>query len=64
MFVLMPFFATLAAILPILRTARFAAGMATYLPYAILGFVPLLVFDYLQSHPNRSEPGTMIRNPD
>ncbi len=50
MFILMPFFAALAAVSPILRTERFGAGVATYLPYAVLGFVPLFLFDYLQSH--------------
>jgi hypothetical protein len=50
MFVLMPYFAALAAVMPIVLTGRFGAGIATYLPYAVLGFVPLLMFDWLQSH--------------
>jgi hypothetical protein len=50
MFILSPFFVALAASYPILRTERFGAGMAAYLPYALLGFIPLYIFDYLQSH--------------
>jgi hypothetical protein len=50
MFVLMPFFAGLATVMPIARIRRFGAGVAAYLPWAVLGFVPLLVFDWMQSH--------------
>ncbi len=50
MFVLMPCFAAFAAIMPLVLTGRFGAGTATYLPYAVIGFVPLYVFDWLQSH--------------
>lgn len=49
MFILMPSFAALAAVVPILKLERFGAGMATYLPYALLGFGPLFYFDWLQS---------------
>jgi hypothetical protein len=50
MFILMPYFAALVATIPVLRMGRFGAGMVTYLPYAVLGFVPLLYFDWLQSY--------------
>ena len=50
MFVLMPAFAALAATYPIVRVGRFGTGALTYVPYAVLGFVPLLLFDWLQSH--------------
>jgi len=50
MFILMPYFAALAATLPLLRVGRFGAGLVTYLPYAVLGFAPLFYFDWLQSH--------------
>ncbi len=50
MFILMPYFAAIAATLPIVFLGRFGAGLATYLPYAVLGFAPLFYFDWLQSH--------------
>ncbi len=50
MFILMPYFVGLAATMPILKIRRFGAGIGTYIPYAVLGFVPLLVFDWMQSH--------------
>jgi hypothetical protein len=50
MFILMPYFASLAVVMPFLRAPRFGVGAATYLPYAVLGFIPLFIFDYLQSH--------------
>jgi hypothetical protein len=50
MFLLVPYFAALAATLPVLRVGRFGAGLVTYLPYAVLGFAPLFYFDWLQSH--------------
>ncbi len=49
MFILMPGFAALAAVMPILKLDRFGAGLVTYLPYALLGFAPLFYFDWLQS---------------
>ena len=50
MFILMPYFAGLAATMPILKIRRFGAGIGTYIPYAVLGFVPLFMFDWMQSH--------------
>jgi hypothetical protein len=50
MFVLMPAFAACAATYPLLRVRRFGTGVLTYAPYAVIGFVPLLVFDWLQDH--------------
>ncbi len=50
MFVLMPAFAAFAATYPILKIGRFGTGALTYLPYTVIGFVPLLVFDWLQDH--------------
>jgi hypothetical protein len=50
MFVLVPAFAAMAATYPILRVGRFGTGVLTYLPYAVIGFVPLLLFDWLQDH--------------
>lgn len=50
MFILAPYFVGLAATMPILKARRFGAGIGTYIPYAVLGFVPLLVFDWMQSH--------------
>jgi hypothetical protein len=50
MFVLMPAFAAMAATYPILRVGRFGTGVLTYVPYAVIGFVPLLLFDWLQDH--------------
>ncbi len=50
MFVLMPAFAAMAATYPILRVGRFGTGVLAYVPYAVIGFVPLLVFDLLQNH--------------
>ncbi len=50
MFVLMSAFAAFAATYPILRVDRFGTGVLTYLPYTVIGFVPLLVFDWLQDH--------------
>jgi hypothetical protein len=49
MFILVPYFAALAASVPVLQTGRFGAGIVTYLPYAVIGFVPLFYFDWLQS---------------
>ncbi len=49
-FVLMPAFAAFAATYPILRVRRFGTGVLTYLPYTVIGFVPLLLFDWLQDH--------------
>jgi len=49
MFVLMPYFAAIAACMPIVKVRRFGAGILTFIPYAVLGFVPLLYFDWLQS---------------
>ena len=49
MFILMPYFAALAATMPVLQVGRFGAGIVTYLPYAVLGFAPLFYFDWLQS---------------
>lgn len=50
MFIIMPFFAALAAVAPVVLTRRFWAATIAYLPYALLGVVPLFIFDYLQSH--------------
>ncbi|OHD73446.1 MAG: hypothetical protein A2177_04895 [Spirochaetes bacterium RBG_13_68_11] len=50
MFVLMPAFAAMAATYPILRVGRFGTGVLVYVPYAVIGFVPLLLFDWLQDH--------------
>jgi hypothetical protein len=50
MFILAPYFAGLAAAMPILKVRRFGAGIGTYVPYALLGFVPLFIFDWAQSH--------------
>ena len=50
MFVLMPYFAAIAATVPIVRSGRFGAGLVAFIPYAVLGFVPLYVFDWAQSH--------------
>ncbi len=50
MFILMPYFAALAVVLPVVRTRRFGAATVAYLPYAALGAVPLYIFDYAQSH--------------
>ena len=41
MFVLMPAFAAMAATYPILRVGRFGTGVLAYVPYAVIGFVPL-----------------------
>ncbi len=49
MFILMPSFAALAAVMPILKLERFGTGLVTYLPYALLGFAPLFYFDWLQN---------------
>lgn len=50
MFILMPYFVGLAATMPILKVRRFGVGIGTFIPYAVLGFAPLLVFDWVQSH--------------
>jgi hypothetical protein len=48
MFLLMPYFAALAATIPILIVKRFGTGLLTFLPYVLIGFYPLYYFDWLQ----------------
>jgi len=50
MFVLVPAFAAMAATYPVIKVGRFGTGVLTYVPYAVIGFVPLLLFDWLQDH--------------
>ncbi|MFH0989616.1 MAG: hypothetical protein V1799_06320 [bacterium] len=49
MFILMPYFAALAATYPVLVLNRFGAGVGVYVPYVVIGFVPLYYYDWLQS---------------
>jgi hypothetical protein len=50
MFVLMPYFAALAAVMPVVSLRRFGATIGAYVPYTVLGFFPLFFFDWQQSH--------------
>ncbi len=50
MFVLIPYFGALAALIPVTRLRRFGAVIGTYIPYTVLGFFPLFFFDWQQSH--------------
>jgi hypothetical protein len=50
MFILMPYFAAIAATIPVIKVGRIGAGIGAFVPYAVLGFVPLFYFDWLQSH--------------
>jgi hypothetical protein len=49
MFILMPFFAGLAALMPAVRLRSFGVTVGTYIPYSLIGFFPLYFFDYVQS---------------
>lgn len=49
MFILVPYFAALAATYPLLALDRFGVGILVFIPYAVLGFPPLYFFDWLQS---------------
>ena len=49
MFILLPYFAAITAVVPAITVNRFGTGMATFLPYVLLGFFPLYYFDWLQS---------------
>ena len=49
MFILVPYFAALAVAYPLLAANRFGAGILTYLPYAVIGFAPLYLFDWQES---------------
>lgn len=49
MFILMPYFAAIAVVYPLLAANRFGTGILVFLPYAVVGFFPLYYFDYLQS---------------
>lgn len=49
MFILVPYFAAIAAVYPVLAVNRFGTGILVYLPYALIGFFPLYYFDWLQS---------------
>jgi hypothetical protein len=50
MFVLMPYFASLAVTIPFLKVNRFGTGLGVYIPYVVIGFFPLFFFDWLQDH--------------
>jgi hypothetical protein len=50
MFILMPYFAALAAVTPVARLRRFGAALGAYVPYTVIGFFPLFFFDWLQTH--------------
>lgn len=49
MFILMPYFAALAVTYPVLVLNRFGTGIAVYIPYVVIGFLPLYYFDWLQN---------------
>jgi hypothetical protein len=49
MFILMPYFAALVATYPILILNRFGTGVAVYVPYVVIGFLPLYYFDWVQN---------------
>jgi hypothetical protein len=46
MFIIPAYFMVLAVAIPILRLQRFGAGMAVFLPYAVLGFFPTWYFEW------------------
>jgi hypothetical protein len=48
MFILVAYFAAIAGTYPVLAVNRAGTGLAVMLPYAIIGFLPLYYFDYLQ----------------
>jgi hypothetical protein len=50
MFILMPYFASLAVTIPLLVVKRFGTGVGVFIPYVVLGFFPLYFFDWLQNH--------------
>jgi len=48
MFILMPYFAAMAATIPVIKVKRFGTGICTFLPYVLIGFYPLYYFDWVQ----------------
>ncbi len=48
MFILMPYLSAVPAVIPVLVVRRAGTGMATFLPYVLIGFFPMYVFDWLQ----------------
>ncbi len=50
MFVLMPYFASLAVTIPLLKVNRFGVGLAAYIPYVVIGFFPMYFSDWLKDH--------------
>jgi hypothetical protein len=49
MFVAMPYFVSLAALMPAVKLKRFGSTIGAYIPYTVLGFFPLFYFDWLVS---------------
>lgn len=48
MFILMPYFAAIATTYPVLALNRFGTGVWVHIPYMVIGFAPLYLFDWLQ----------------
>jgi len=50
MFILVPYFAAICGVFPVLALNRMGTGVLVFVPYALIGFAPLYYFDYLQTH--------------
>jgi hypothetical protein len=48
MFILIPYFTSLAAVMPAVKVKRFGAITGAFIPYFALGFIPLYYYDWLQ----------------
>ncbi len=50
MFVIPAYFIVLLVVFPIVKTGRFWAGTAVFLPYAVVGFFPTYYFEWMTGH--------------
>jgi len=50
MFVIPAYFIVLLVVFPIVKTGRFWAGTALFLPYTVLGFFPTYYFEWMTGH--------------
>jgi hypothetical protein len=49
MFILIPYFAAIAATIPVLKVRRVGTGILVFVPYTLVGFVPMYIFDWKQN---------------
>lgn len=48
MFILVAYFAAIAGTIPVITIRRFGTGILVFIPYVLIGFVPLYYFDWMQ----------------